>query len=199
MAKFREVPELQYDEQNFIRDELKSLLKKNDCVGVRELALEHKKEYPNVLPFLLYHLGEKLYFQGSDEVFPYEFNAYNNLLNIVIPSTIAHIYNNSFSHCDELQYVKILNTDEITVNANAFTYANDVIIYVPKNCNFITTQGKEEKLLDDDSIGVAKESTFENRMNKAIEKWDIGKGEVDCTDILFELIDEHLFNKIRWY
>lgn len=93
MAEFKQKIILTDDEKAWIIKNIKPYLKRNDIEQARVMACENKKVKVN--SFLLQHLGEDVYFSGSDIVFNDEFNM-SLLTKIELPSTIKTIGDRAF-------------------------------------------------------------------------------------------------------
>lgn len=122
MARFSKVPILTDVENEWVLSVAKPLLKENNMDEVRRLLnqMDHR-EFKNISPFLLYHLGEKLYFSNSEEIYLAEFRwGGDDLVDINIPFGIKKIEKFAFSGCDSLKKVT-LPESLIDIGGNAFS------------------------------------------------------------------------------
>ena len=205
MAYFKNPTQLNDEEKEFLFEEIKPLLQKNKIKEARSVLFVwngHSPSYSNTIrDFILQHLGEELYFQGDDTVDFGEFYK-STVSRITLPSFITGIQPSAFEECQNLEYVKIVNDEEIDVDVSSFKNTN-CIIYIPKTCYVnLYGAGYLNSFEDIDCNELLKESDKLSRIHKLQQI--LTSRNVDYqnrSNIIrsFKLVSDNFLNKVKLY
>lgn len=182
MAIFNKEIKLSDEEKGIIKNKLKPYLQKNDIAEARKLV-----ESTSIHNFLLKNLGEYVYFEGSNNIYDYEFYE-SCITSIDIPRNIKYISDYAFASS---QLKKVIIPDgikEIGREAFAFTQLDEIII--PKSVHRIGSgafESNEEglkKLVIQEGVKEIEREAFAG--NEGLVQVTIPKSVIKLDKFVFE-------------